>query len=113
MCNPPINMPAINALMLVTYESDVRLMSFTVGRIPHTPMAIPNITNRMYNHWNEARGAMLSHLVGNKAAHVVPIPPSRVNPPVSPISTIPMKRRDFEKNLRGLTGGYALLGGIG
>src|SRR3990172_12049755 len=99
MCNQQINMRGINDLMLVTYESDVRLMSFTVARIPHTPMAIPNSTNRMYNHWNEASGAMLSHLVGNKAAHVVPIPPSRVNPPVSPISTIPLKRRDFAKKL--------------
>jgi hypothetical protein len=42
---------------------------------------------------------MDSYLVGNKAAQVVPIPPNNVNPPVSAINTIPMKRRNFAKKL--------------
>jgi hypothetical protein len=62
-------------------------------------MAMPVTTKRIYNHWNGASAAILSYLVGNNAAQLVPIPPSRVKPPVNPMRTIPMKRRNFAKKL--------------
>jgi hypothetical protein len=56
----------------------------------------------MYNHWNDASGAMLSHLVGSRAAQDVPAPPRMVKAAVSDMSRIPRKRKIFEKMLFGV-----------